>query len=306
MVTSPPLTCAVMIATRNRRGDLARTGAVLRALRPAPDEVLICADGCTDDTVGMLRRDFPEFDVTVNDTGRGSTASRDALMRRSRCDLVLSLDDDSHPIEPDAIARIREIFERFPRVAVASFPQRTDEEPATLIATDFGPAHFAGTYVNCACAFRRATFLQLGGHFAPFWNAYDEPDFALRCADAGWQVRFDPSVTIRHHFSGVNRNHLRMHHLHARNEIWSVLMRCPAPQLIAVAAFRAWRQFGFAWKWSWRWVLREPQWWLDCLAGAGAALAQRRPVAWRNYRAWMRLVAQPLATEAEWKRNFGA
>ena len=119
-------------------------------------------------------------------------------------------------------------------------------------------------------------FLQLGGHYAPFWNAYDEPDFALRCAAAGWQVRFDPAVKIRHHFSGVNRNHLRMHHLHARNEIWSVLMRCPMPQFFAVAAYRAWRQFGFAWKWSWRWVLREPQWWL------ATAWPVRRRQRWRN------------------------
>ena len=306
MVTPPPLTCAVIIATRNRRDDLARTCAVLRALAPAPDEVLICADGCTDDTVAMLRRDFPDFHVETNATGRGSTASRDALMRRACSDVVLSLDDDSHPLEPDAIARLRELFARFPRLAVASFPQRTNEQPATLTATDFGPAHFAGTYVNCACAFRRTVFLELGGHYGPFWNAYDEPDFALRCAAAGWQVRFDPAVTIRHHFSGVNRDHLNMHHLHARNEIWSVLMRCPAPQLFAVAAFRTARQFGFAAKWSWRWVLREPQWWLACVAGARAALAQRRPVPWRIYRAWMRLVAQPLATEEEWRRIFGA
>ena len=304
MVNAPPLTCAVMIATRNRRDDLARTCGVLRALDPAPDEVLICADGCTDETVEYLRRNHPDFQLVIHTTGRGSTASRDFLMRRARSALVLSLDDDSHPLESDAIARVRELFARFPQVAVASFPQRTDERPESLTATDFGPAHFAGAYVNCACAFRRVVFDALGGHFAPFWNAYDEPDFALRCAAAGWQVRFDPAVTIRHHFSGVNRDHLRMHHLQARNEIWSVLLRCPAPQLFAVAAFRAARQFGYAWKQGWRWIAREPQWWLACLAGARATLAQRRPVPWRSYRAWMRLMHRPIQSEDEWREKF--
>ena len=299
------LRCAVMIATRNRREDLARTCAVLRTLQPAPDEVLICADGCTDDTVEFVRQNHPDFQLTVNPTGLGSTRSRDHLMRTAKSDIVLSLDDDSHPIETDAIARIRTIFTEHPRVAVASFPQRTDEFPESLTATDFGPAHFAGTYVNCACAFRRAVFCELGGHFGPFWNAYDEPDFAVRCAAAGWQVRFDPTVTIRHYFSGVNRNHLRMHHLHARNEIWSVLMRCPMPQLLAVIAFRTARQFAFAWKWSWRWILSEPRWWLACLAGAPAALAQRRPVPWARYRAWMELIRHPISDEAEWESKFG-
>ena len=299
-----PLRCAVMIPTHNRIDDLRRTLEVVARLDPQPDEVLITADGCTDATVDFLSTQ--PHRVFVNRVSLGSTASRDAMIRAATSELVLSLDDDSHPLESDAIARIREMFTRFPRLAVASFPQRTDEQPATLTATDFGPAHFAGTYVNCACAFRRAAFLELGGHYGPFWNAYDEPDFALRCAAAGWQVRFDPAVTIRHHFSGVNRDHLRMHHLHARNEIWSALMRCPAPQLFAVVAFRALRQFGFARKWSWRWMLREPQWWLACVSGARAALALRRPVPWRSYRAWMQLVAQPLATEEEWRRFFGA
>ncbi len=302
---SSTLTCAVMIATRNRREDLARTFAVLRTLRPAPDEVLVCADGCTDGTEEFVRREFPDFQLIVNATSLGSTRSRDHLMRIARSDLVLSLDDDSHPLEADAIARIREIFATHPRVAVASFPQRTDEHPETLSVADFGPAHFAGTYVNCACAFRRAVFCKLGGHFGPFWNAYDEPDFALRCAAAGWQVRFDPAVTIRHYFSGVNRNHLRMHQLHARNEIWSVLMRCPMPQMFAVIAFRAARQFRFAVKWGWRWILNEPRWWFACLGGARAALAQRQPVPWRRYRDWMKLIRHPILDETEWDAKFG-
>ena len=302
---SAPLTCAVMIATRNRREDLARTCAVLRMLQPAPDEVLICADGCTDDTVDFIRKNYPDFQLTVNPVSLGSTRSRDHLMRATQSDIVLSLDDDSHPIEPDAIARIREIFAAHPRVAVASFPQRTDEFPESLTAADFGPAHFAGTYVNCACAFRRSVFCDLGGHFGPFWNAYDEPDFAVRCAAAGWQVRFDPTVTVRHYFSGVNRNHLRMHQLHARNEIWSVLMRCPMPQLPIIVAFRIARQFAFAWKWSWRWILSEPRWWLACLAGARAALAKRQPVPWKSYRAWMEFIRHPIENEAEWEAKFG-
>lgn len=302
---SAPLTCTVMIATRNRREDLARTCAVLRTLEPQPDEVLICADGCTDDTVDFIRKNHPDFQLTVNPAGLGSTRSRDHLMRTAKGDLVLSLDDDSHPIETDAIARIRTIFTEHPRVAVASFPQRTDEFPESLTATDFGPAHFDGTYVNAACALRRSVFCDLGGHFGPFWNAYDEPDFAVRCAATGWQVRFDPTVTIRHYFSGVNRNHLRMHQLHARNEIWSVLMRCPMPQLFAVIAFRTVRQFAFAWKWSWRWILHEPRWWLACLVGAPAALAKRQPVPWKSYRAWMELIRHPINDEAEWEAKFG-
>ena len=81
---SSTLTCTVMIATRNRRDDLARTFGVLRTLRPAPDEVLICADGCTDGTEEFVRREVPDFQLIVNATSLGSTRSRDHLMRIAR------------------------------------------------------------------------------------------------------------------------------------------------------------------------------------------------------------------------------
>ena len=47
------MTFAIMIATHNRCADLRRTCAALTSLSPPPDQVLICADGCTDDTVSM-------------------------------------------------------------------------------------------------------------------------------------------------------------------------------------------------------------------------------------------------------------
>lgn len=295
--------CTVMIPTHNRLDDLKRTLAVVAQLDPPPNEVLITADGCTDATVEFLRTQ--PHRVIVNSTSRGSTASRDTMMREAATELVLSLDDDSHPIERDAIARVRTLFAARPQLAVASFPQRSDEEPETLARADFGPPVFVGTYVNCACAFRRRVLLDLGGHFGPFWNAYDEPDFAVRCLAAGWEVRFEPEVTIRHHYSGANRNHQRVHRMHARNELWSVFLRCPAPQLPGIALFRAARQFGYARRHGLAWMLREPQWWFACLAGLPGVLANRRALPWRYYLAWMRLVRQPVAEEAEWRKLAG-
>lgn len=299
------LRIAICIATRNRLDDLRRTLAVVAALDPPPAEVLLTADGCTDGTVEFVRARYPACRLTVNPEARGSSGSRDAMFRAATSDVVLILDDDSHPVETDAVARIERMFAGNPRLAVATFPQRTDEFPETLQATDFGPSLFTGTYVNCAAAIRRSVFLELGGYPAQFRIAYDEPDFALRCVCAGWQVRFETGLTIRHHYSGAQRSELRMHQTHARNELWSVLMRCPAPQLFFVAAFRAARQFGYACSRGSMWALREPQWWLACLAGLPRCLAERASLPWPRYRAWMQLVRRPIASETEWQAMFG-
>src|SRR5205823_7647869 len=94
----------------------------------------------------------------------------------------------SNPVEPDFIARVRALFEKMPRLAVASFPQRSDEFPETLTQRDFGPSYFAGNYVNCAAAFRRSAYLALEGWQTAFGHMYDESDYTLQCLAAGWQV----------------------------------------------------------------------------------------------------------------------
>ena len=49
------------------------------------------------------------------------------------------------------------LFTQHPRVAVASFPQRTDEFPESLAATDFGPTHFAGTHAQTRCELEKVS-----------------------------------------------------------------------------------------------------------------------------------------------------
>ena len=284
------LRVAICITTHNRRAELERTLMQIATLTPPPDELLIVADGCNDGTADFLREKFPSADAAANVTrtllsgatacgqecphhviiheqGRGSIPSRNEMAAATACEIFLSLDDDSYPLEPDAIACIRELFEKNARLAVAAFPQRTDEYPGTLTASDFGAAKFIGSFANSGAAIRTSAFRDIGGYPDFFFHAYEEPDFALRCAVAGWQVRFEPCVTVRHHFTSLGRNEIRTHQRHARNELWSVLLRCPMPQLLAVAPFRAWRQFVYACRRGWSWVWREPRWWWQFLGG---------------------------------------
>jgi GT2 family glycosyltransferase len=296
---------AVCIATRNRCENLARTLAELARLSPPADEVLVLADGCTDSTVEMVRTRYPAVRLMVHEQARGSIPSRNEMAGATRCDIFLSLDDDSHPLEADFLARVAEHFAVRSQLAVVSFPQRSDEFPETLKATDFGPPRFVGSYANSGAAIRRSVFTRLGGYPGHFAHMYEEPDFALRCVCAGWEVWEDTSRTVRHHFTGTQRDEMRNHQRHARNELWSVWMRCPFPQVLAVSAFRIARQFGYAWSRGLRWAVREPQWWLAALVGLSRCLAERRPLSWARYAAWMQLVGHPIASEREWQEKFG-
>lgn len=294
----------VTITTHNRRDELARTLAQLARLDPPPDEILVCADGCTDGTAEFVREQNPGIRLLTHDTALGSVASRNELIGASACEVVASFDDDSYPLDLDFVARVRDSFRKSPRLAVLSFAQRTDEHPETLTLADLGPARFVGSFANSAAAIRRSAFEELGGYPGFFFHAYEEPDFALRCVCAGWQVRWVPSPVVRHHYTAAQRSELRMHQRHSRNEFWSIVMRCPAVLLLPLAAFRAARQFGYACRRGLAWVVREPIWWAQALRGIPRCLAARQPLDRRRYFAWLRLVREPIATEEKWNARF--
>jgi len=283
------MTVSVIITTRDRATDLQRTCDVVMQLRPAPNEVLVTADGCTDGTVDMVADKFPEITLIANQPGIGSVASRDRMMREARSDLVLALDDDSYPEQLDCIMRIVPLFEQRPQLAVLHFPQRTDEYPETLTQPNFPSEYLTRSFANSGAVLRRATYLQLPGFESRFFHMYEEPDYALQCVAAGYDVLYSPIVTIRHHYSGQARDEIRIHHRHARNEFWSTLLRCPFPFAIGMAAWRVFSQFRYAWKRGGSWVIREPSWWWQALGGIPYCVRKRRPVSWGGYKRWLRL-----------------
>jgi GT2 family glycosyltransferase len=280
---------SVMITTKNRVEDLKRTCEILRQLDPPPVEILITADGCTDGTVEFAREQLPNARLIVNEEGKGSVYSRNIMMREARGDLVLALDDDSYPEQLDCIARIISIFETRPQLGVLHFPQRTDEYPETLSRTDFGPAKLTRSFANSGAVLSRAIYMQLPGFEPSFFHMYEEPDYALQCVAAGYEVYYSSIVTIRHHYSGQTRSEMRNHQRHSRNELWSALLRCPFPQVVALIGYRLFAQFRYACLRGWSWAIREPVWWWQAWKGVPYCLKKRNPVPWTRYLAWLRL-----------------
>ena len=291
------MTFTVMITTKNRAADLRRTCRVLRKLNPAPMEILITADGCTDETEEVVRVEAPGGRLIINGIGRGSVASRDRMMREARGDLVLALDDDSYPEQMDCLDRITKLFTESPQLAIAHFPQRTDEYPESLTLADFGPARLTRSFANSGAVLRRSVFLKLPGFAQEFIHMYEEPDYALQCVAAGYDVLFTPVVTIRHHYSGAARSELRNHQRHSRNECWSTIMRCPLPQMPFLVLYRVISQFRYACKRGLGWVIREPLWWWQAFKGIPRCVKNRKPVSWSGYKRWLTL---------EWRGGGGS
>lgn len=294
-----------MISTRDRCAELKLTCGKLLTLDPPADEVILCADGCRDNTVEMLRCEFPQFRVISNQAPAGSVFSRARMLEAASGDIVLSLDDDSFPLKRDFFQKLETILLNHPEAAVVAFPEMCDggtfeQEHQSRRAA----GHYVSAYANCAAAMRRAFYLEQPG-FPPFFtHMYEEPDYALQCYAAGAAVWFEPTLSVRHRRSAANRDPLERHWLNARNELWSVWLRCPWPWLPLVSAYRLARQFCYAGGEDAGWAVREPGWWWSALKGWRHCLEQRRPVAWRTYYHWLRLARNPIASAAELRTQF--
>ncbi len=301
---------AVIITTRDRRVQLRDTLQQIRGCRPPPDEILVCCDGCSDDSADMLRDEFADVRVLENERWRGSIPSRDRLLREAHSEVVVSLDDDSFPMDPQFFLRVKGLFRKFPRAAVLTFPQVTDEFPETLtqIRPTRGGRSLVGSFTNSGAALRRSIYLRLPGFATVFEHAYEEPDYAKQCVGAGYGVVHEPALTVRHLYSRVARNELRTHQFHSRNELWSVLMRAPWWLLPLLMPYRVVRQLAYAAGRGWEWVKAEPRWWGAALRQLGPVWRQRRPLAGRPYLKWLRLLRRPemlpdtgRATQGSWQ-----
>ncbi len=179
---------SVMITTRNRCADLRRTCERISLLKPPPDQVLICADGSSDETSNMIRREFPNFLLIENESSLGSVASRDRLLRAATGDIVLSLDDDSYPLARDFFSRLGDILAAHPEAAVVSFPElRDDARFSDNSKTNESAGHYVSAYANCAAAMRREFYLQQRGFPSFFVHMYEEPDYACDAPGPGFQ-----------------------------------------------------------------------------------------------------------------------
>ena len=244
-----PMTFTIMITTHNRCADLRRTCAALTALSPPPEEVLICADGCTDDTVSMLVREFPGFIVLENQRRQGSVAARDRMLRLASADIVISLDDDSYPIDRDFLARVDQVLAEHPEAAVISFAEIRDEDcrgpPPTYSRSMPRPLRRGVCQLRRRHASRRlsAGSPAFQGSSATCTRSRITPcNVTRRASRSGSSRIWSCAITCRASIATQGRRQ----RLHARNELWSVLIRCPWPYLPAVALFRIWRQLRYA------------------------------------------------------------
>lgn len=281
-------TVSIAVLNYQRRDALREALEGARAQRYPVLEIIAVDNASTDGSAEMVRDEFPDVRL-VRLPKNLAAAGRNAGVAAAKGDVVVTIDNDVRFTTPDDVGRAVEAFARHPRAAVVNFTILGPD--GTLSRRDWchprdpdqwADQEFLTDYVlEGASVCRRDAFLEAGGYWPPFFIGHEGWDLALRLMDAGHDLVYTPTVKVRHMVDPSVRPSGRIYYTFTRNAIWIALRNHrfgPAARTIAqdlalmgFAAVRAGEVAAYV-----RGVC-------DALAGARAAVADRRPLARATY-----------------------
>jgi GT2 family glycosyltransferase len=230
---------AVAVVTMGNRP--AEVDALLESVAKqdlAPARIVIVGNGCR--LPEFARRLSLPGEVTVVETEEnlGCPGGRNVALARLRefrdVDVVVDLDDDGLLVDADVLRRVAELFAADPRLGIVGF-RIADENGETqqrhvprVGKSDPLRGGYVTGFLGGGHALRMAMLEEIGDWPAEFFFAHEETDLAWRAADAGWRIRYEPELLLRHPKTSPAR-HAIYHRVTARNRVWLVRRRLPLP-----------------------------------------------------------------------------
>lgn len=216
---------SVVIPTFRRSARLLETLRILETCDPPPGEVLVHIDAGDEETEHALRANAPYVRLRTAETMQGPGGSRNWLIGAAKYPIVVSLDDDSYPVDPDFFGSVLATFAAHPDAGVIAMQIVNDGEampPRQQTSQDV--ADFGGG----GCAYRQSAFLSTSGYI-PLHPAYgmEETDIALQIMDRGWRIVLCRDLRIRHASNRANQTHPEVVAAHVRNTALLAYLRYP-------------------------------------------------------------------------------
>jgi GT2 family glycosyltransferase len=242
VVPSAATTCAIVIATRNRRESLLSTLERLACLPDRPP-VTVVDNASEDGTAAALRNGWPDVELISLPENLGAYA-RNVGVEAVAAPYVAFCDDDSWWL-PGSLERAVEMFVRYPELAlvaariVVNETGQDDPTCAAMAASPLvdarpGPGCPVLGFIACGVVVRRAAFLEAGGFERRLLLGCEENLLALELATRGWQLSYVPDVVACH--AAQPRSAISRRRLLVRNALWIAWLRRPLPHALRATA----------------------------------------------------------------------
>lgn len=205
---------SVVIPTHDRGASVCRTLEALARQEGAGDfEVIVVADGCTDDTAERVRACRPSYPLTlVEQPASGANEARMRGADLARGELLVFLDDDVEPAPGCLAGHARAHREHETALVVGANPPAL-EQATGLFAQGLrkwwvdlfrllGTPGYRKSYRDVLTgnmSIARALFRGLGGFDPAFRGAAEDWEFGLRAIRSGVRIVYAPDAASCHH-----------------------------------------------------------------------------------------------------------
>lgn len=272
-------------------------------------EMIVVDNVSTDGTVEMLREEFPQVTVVVNEENRGFTGGNNDGIDRARGSYLLLLNPDTEVLE-DALPRmvayldqhrdvgmvgpqlrnpdgsVQSSRRRFPTLPVLFFestwlqgllPRRTLEH---YYVEDRSPetAHAVDWITGAAMLTRRAVVNEVGGMDETFFMYSEELDWCRRIHAAGWEIHYVPDAQVVHHEGKSSEQVVPARHIYFQSSKVHYARKYHGPWLAEILRL---------------WLLGQYVWQMG-VEGAKWLIGHRRPLRAERLAAYRRVLRSQL------------
>jgi GT2 family glycosyltransferase len=190
---------SVIVPTHNRRELLERK---LKALESqSPFEVIVVADGCTDDTVTFLKKYQPSYSLQLLETpGRGVSHARNFGAKAAKGDILLFSDDDVIPGVGwlEAHAKAHAVTNSVGVGKLVLLKELSGTGAAELL----GPQIYWWNVTGNSSSIPKDLFFQVGGYDETFRDyGGEDPDLGYRLKKAGAKLVFVTAEAVHEAWS---------------------------------------------------------------------------------------------------------
>lgn len=215
--------------------------ACLRSLRAHPPSgplrVHVIDNASGDGTAELVRREFPEVELTASSSNLGFGAASNLGIAAGAAPYVLILNPDTR-VTDGALDAMLELMEADPKIGMAGPRLELDDgsldhASRRAFPTPLGAlGHFTGLgrrasapsalaqyrapevesgpvdAINGAfMLIRRQALAEVGAFDEGYWMYMEDLDLCYRFSQAGWTTWFEPSVTVGHFKAGSSGRH---------------------------------------------------------------------------------------------------
>jgi GT2 family glycosyltransferase len=211
---------SIVIPSYNRIDDLRHCLNSIRNQNNNEFEVIVVDDGSVDETNKIVKEEFPEARLLINEINCGPSYSRNVGIMEAKGKYTFFLDSDTILSRPNLLNNFIQFFNKHPDAGTVGGEIRVNDNPHVVNgrmislngdSRSLSIRHKEGTFAECdflatcCCMVKKDIAIGIGG-FDPYYGfGGEDKDFGYRIKMAGYKNFVSSECAVEHRPSLVGR-----------------------------------------------------------------------------------------------------